>query len=360
VPHKTIMAAAAATLCAAGAQAQSSVQLFGVIDTGVAYLSEPNRHRTLVQSDGNTSSRLGFRGTEDLGGRLTASFWLEAAVATDSGLGAGTNTNNQGSGAASGAAGGQGLTFGRRSTVGLGGPWGEVRLGRDYVPTFSNLTTSMHPFGTNGVGSSGSLFFPVAAGGTTARTSVRASNSIGYVLPANLGGFYGSAMMALGENANNAGATEDDGDYKGVRIGWRGHGFNTAFATGKTQYATGDYTQTNFGANYQWGPAQLMYLWGRNKVGATRTTAQMIGVQYRVGTGELRAAYTRLKAVGVANDATHMAIGYVWDLSKRTALYANYGVIDNKGTGTAFDVGLGVTRPGGTSRGVEAGIRHSF
>jgi predicted porin len=356
LPTQSVLAAALAAACATGAQAQSTVQLFGVIDTGVVRLSEPNRHRTLLQADGNTSSRLGFRGTEDLGGGLTASFWLEAAVATDSGVGGASNTNNQTSGVAAAGAG----TFGRRSTVGLGGAWGEVRLGRDYVPTFSNLTTSMHPFGTNGVGSAGSLFYPVAAGGTTARTNVRASNSIGYFLPGNLGGFYGNAMIAMGENASNAGATESDGDYKGVRLGWRGAGFNTAFATGKTDYATGDYTQTNFGANYQWGPAQIMYLWGRNKVGVTRTTAQMIGVQYRLGPGELRAAYTHLKAVGVANDATHIAIGYVYEMSKRTALYANYGTIDNKGTGTAFDVGLAVTRPGGTSRGIEAGIRHSF
>lgn len=56
------------------------------------------------------------------------------------------------------------------------------------MPTFANLTVSMHPFGTNGVGSSGALFYPVAAGGTTARTNVRASNSIGYSLPVTVAG----------------------------------------------------------------------------------------------------------------------------------------------------------------------------
>lgn len=350
-----IALATAAAAFGSAANAQSSVTLFGVIDVGVARLSEPNRHRTVMQGDGNTSNRLGFRGVEDLGGGLSAGFWLEASVSPDSGAGGGTNTNNQTSGVVSAGA----ITFGRKSTVSLMGPWGELRLGRDYVPTFSNLTTSMHPFGTNGVGSAGALFFPVAFGGTTGRTSVRASNSVGYFLPAKLGGFYGHAMVALGENASNAGATEDDGNYRGLRLGWRGRGFNTAFATGKTDYATGDYTQTNFGANYQWGPAQIMYLWGRNKVGVSRTTAQMIGTQWRLGPGELRLAHTRLKA-SHANDAVHTAVGYVWDLSKRTALYANYAVIDNKGTGRAFDVGLGVTAAGGKSTGVETGVRHSF
>ena len=356
-----LAALAAAAACAGGAHAQSSVTLFGVVDLAYTHLSsDAGRSRDLLQGDGNTSSRLGFRGVEDLGGGLSAGFWIEAGFAPDSGAGAASNSNNQSSGVAASSGGSQGLTFGRKSTVSLSGRWGEVRVGRDYVPTFLNLTTAMHPFGTNGVGSAGHLFYPVAFGGTTARTSVRASNSVGYLLPSNLGGFYGQAMVALGENASDAGATEHDGDYRGVRLGWRGRGFNTAIATGKTDYATGDYTQSNFGVNYQWGPAQLMYLWGRNEVGTSRTTAQMVGTQWQLGPGELRLAHTRLKAQGTASDATHNAIGYVWSMSKRTALYATYAAISNKGTGKAFDVGLGVNAPGGKSRGVETGVRHTF
>ena len=66
------------------------------------------------------------------------------------------------------------------------------------MPTGLNLSTTFTPFGTNGLGDTGTLFYPVAAGGTTARTIVRASNSIGYILPQDLGGFYGQAMVALG------------------------------------------------------------------------------------------------------------------------------------------------------------------
>lgn len=357
---KALLTLAAATAALGGAHAQSSVTVFGIIDSGVARLSTTGNSRTVAQSDGNTSNRLGFRGVEGLGGGMTASFWLETGFSGDTGEGAASNANNQGSGVGAATAGRQGLTFGRKSTVSLAGSWGELRLGRDYVPTFLNLTTSMHPFGYNGVGNAAHLFAPVAFGGTTARTNVRASNSVGYFLPAELGGFYGQAMLALGENASNAGATKEDGNYRGFRLGWRGKGFNTAFATGKTDYATGDYKQSNFGANYQWGDVQLMYLWGRNEVGTSRTTAQMVGTQWRLGPGELRFAHTRLKASGVANDATHNAIGYVYDLSKRTALYTNFAVLDNKGTGRAFDVGIAVTTPGGKSKGFEAGIRHAF
>jgi predicted porin len=88
----------------------------------------------------------------------------------------------------------------------------------------------------------------------------------------------------------------------------------------------------------------------------------MIGVQYQVGSGEVRAAYTTLKAKGVANDATQLTVGYVHNLSKRTALYTNYSLVDNKGVGTRFSVGGGSrpTSPGGNSSGLEFGMRHSF
>ena len=89
--------------------------------------------RRALANSGYNSSRLGFRGTEDLGGGLAASFWLEAPITNDDG--------------ATGVA-----SFARRSTVSLSGGFGELRLGRDYTPTFWNDTV-FDPFGTNGVGS---------------------------------------------------------------------------------------------------------------------------------------------------------------------------------------------------------------
>jgi predicted porin len=140
-----------------------------------------------------------------------------------------------------------------------------------------------------------------------------------------------------------------------------------AVASGTTQYTTtaklaSDYVQSNFAINYQWGPAKLMFLTNENKLGATKIKSDMVGTQYDVPTGQVRFAYTQLKATGVANDATQVAVGYVHDLSKRTALFTNYSVVNNKGTGKQFTVGSGnsVTTPGGTSTGYEFGIRHSF
>jgi predicted porin len=253
--------------------------------------------------------------------------------------------------------------FNRRSTVGLAGKLGEIRLGRDYTPTFISLATSMHPIGTVGVGNSGQLFYPRTASGTTPRTFVRASNAINYILPSGLGGIYGNFMYAMGEQPSNAaGGTKDDGTYVGGRVGYAAGPLNLAAATGKTQYATADYTQSNFGINYQLGSVKLMYLWGQNRIGSTRTTVQLVGTRWTVGSSELRAAYTALKAENIANDATQIALQYVYSLSKRTSIYANYSKVSNKDRGTAFVVGTGnaVRTPGGSSSGVDFGITHSF
>lgn len=334
--------------------AQAQVTAFGVLDLGLSRVSAGGAgSQSLVNGDGNTSSRIGFRGTEDLGGGLKAHFWIESAINVDNGTSGATSTNNKDSV-------GGGLTWGRRSTLGLQGNWGELRLGRDYVPSFSNLTTSMHPFGTNGVGSSGALFYPVNTGGTTVRTSVRASNSVGYHLPTNAAGVYGTLMVASGEQPGGS-ATSSDGNHVGLRLGWRQGNWNMAAATGKTHYATGDYTQSNVGVNYLLGTAKLMALWGQNKVGVSSTRALMLGTQWSVSAqGEVRFAYTTLKASRVASDATHLALGYVHDLSKRTVLYATVAQIDNKGTGTRFNVGLAPTSAGGKSSGLDIGLRHSF
>lgn len=350
---KKLAPIAAAVLACGAAHAQSSVTVFGLLDVGVSRYSGSGPSQTVLSTDGYQSSRLGFRGTEDLGGGLAASFWLEAALNPDVGTGGTTNTNNQ----ANGGSGGGGLTFGRRSTVSLSGNWGELRLGRDYTPGFWNLS-NFHPFGTNGVGTAGILFYPVQSGARI--THVRASNSIGYFLPNNLGGFYGQAMYALGENLSSS-ATPDDGRVVGLRLGWAGGAFDGAVGWTKTKLTpVGDFTQTNVGMTYDFKVAKLFLLAGENKVGTTKTKPINIGAHVPVGQGVIRVALGRVKATGVANDATQWTLGYVHNLSRRTALYANYSHIDNKGTGTTFNVGAPVTTPGGQSQGYEAGIRHTF
>jgi predicted porin len=359
---KKSLIALAALAAAGAASAQSSVTLFGIVDATVAYGTAGgagSAHRWQLTNSGYNSSRLGFRGTEDLGGGMSASFWLEAGVNNDNGSGAATNTNNQATGGAvAGIGGGQGLTFNRRSTVSLAGGWGELRLGRDYSPQFWNLTV-FDPFGTNGVGTTQTLNSII-----TGVTAVRASNSIGYFLPGNLGGFYGQVQVYMGENARTGAATQDDGNGVGLRIGYASGPFNVALATSRTDYAAGDVKQSNIGGQWDFGVAKLMghITWDEN--GATDGRGWLIGALVPVGPGEIRVAYSRyrtdLPATGVDPRTNKLALGYVHNLSKRTAVYATWAHARNSNGAAAVLNGATAGGVNQNSSGFDLGIRHSF
>ena len=353
---------ALAVLATAGvASAQSSVTLFGIVDATLQVgngSGAGSSDKTQLGNSGYNGSRLGFRGTEDLGGGLSASFWLEAGVTNDDGRGAATNTNNQATGGAvAGIGGGQGLTCNRRSTVSLAGGFGEVRLGRDYTPQFWNLTV-FDPFGTNGVGTTQTL--KSSLGGPV---TVRASNSMGYFLPRNLGGFYGQVQYYLGENNQTGAATEDDGKGAGLRLGYAAGPVNVALAFSSTNYATGDIKTTNIGGQYDFGVAKVMAHYNRDRVSAAASVTQtgyLIGGLIPVGAGEIRLAYSRSKNNAAVSARTNKyAIGYVHNLSKRTALYTTFARVSNSG-GAAQALNGAVTAANAKSTGYDFGVRHSF
>jgi predicted porin len=351
---------ALAVLAAAGtASAQSSVTLFGIVDATLQRISNSGGGASVTRltQSGYNSSRLGFRGVEDLGGGMSASFWLEAGMQNDDGRGFGTNTNNQASGGGTATGGTQGLTFNRRSTVSLAGGWGELRLGRDYTPQFWNLTV-FDPFGTNGAGTTQTLNSII-----TGVTSVRASNTIGYFLPGNLGGFYGQFQHYRGENASGA-ATSSDGNGNGIRVGFANGPFNVALATSKTDYAAGDVKQSNIGGQWDFGIAQLMGQYSVDKNGTAKGKGWLIGGLFPIGAGQIRAAYSEYRTdLGAGPDpkARKLALGYVHNLSKRTAVYTTYARVQNK-NGSAAPVAAGAGNPGinASSSGLDLGIRHSF
>jgi predicted porin len=349
---------ALAVLAAAGsASAQSSVTLFGIVDATLAWGRGSVADRFQVTNSGYNSSRLGFRGVEDLGGGMSASFWLEAGVNNDNGSGAATNLNNQASGGAlAGMNGSQGLTFNRRSTVSLQGNWGELRLGRDYTPQFWNLTV-FDPFGTNGVGTTQTLNSII-----TGVTAVRASNSIGYFAPRNLGGFYGQVQAYFGENAQTGAATEDDGNGLGVRVGFASGPFNVALALSRTEYAAGDVRQNNLGGQWDFGMAKLMGHISRDENGAADGRGWLIGALVPVGPGEVRVAYSQYRTdlgAGADPKSRKLALGYVHNLSKRTALYATVARVRNS-DGAAQALNGATTGVNTSSTGFDLGIRHSF
>ena len=370
---KTLIALA--VLAAAGtASAQSSVTLFGIVDATLQRVSNTGGGTvTRLHNSGESSSRLGFRGTEDLGGGMSASFWLEAGLANDDGQGAATSSNNQAIGAfntTTGAnapvrAGTQGLTFNRRATVSLAGGFGEIRLGRDYTPQFWNLTV-FDPYGTVGVGTNlllNSNPFP---------TNVRASNTIGYFLPGNLGGFYGQIQAYRGENASNV-ANSGDGNGFGGRLGYAAGPVNVALATGRTNsVAVGKMTQSNLGASWNFGVATVMAQVARDKIDAptnVKGRGYLLGATVPVGAGLIKASvaqYTTDVAAGTDPRARKYALGYVHNLSKRTAVYTTWARVKNNATSAlsvfpgAVPGTLGGPTLGSSSSGYDLGIRHSF
>jgi len=352
------MTLALAAIATGGAASAQSVTVFGIVDVGVSHYSvSGSASQTAMSNSGNLNSRIGFRGTEDLGGGLGASFWLEAPLTVDDG-----NAN--------------GLAFTRRSTVSLSGPWGEARLGRDYTPTY--LNEWFDPFNATGSGTHAisllrmsSTRAPFVAGfGANNATYFRTSNSVGYFLPANLGGVYGQLQYAFDEQPSTANSSQ--GRYVGGRIGYRKGPVNVALAAGKSDGANPptatapDVTSINLGGSYDFGPVMLMgeYSDESYQVTPAKYTSRgyNLGVIVPVGPGEIKAAYSsvRLNWPG-SPKASKLALGYQHNLSKRTALYATVARLDNEnGAMLAVVQGSLAGKANAGSTGYDLGIRHSF
>jgi predicted porin len=242
--------------------------------------------------------------------------------------------------------------------VSLSGAWGELRLGRDSTPQVYNLFL-YDPFSNVGAGASqtfNSIVFTIP-------TAIRASNSIAWLTPARLGGFYAHAMAWLGESAGNAPAgTRRDGSGAGLRLGYAAGPLDAALAVSRTRYASGDMEQDNAGASWNFGAARLLLQLSRDRMGTTDGRGALVGVAAPVGTGEVKASWSRyrLDAAGPVDPrATKWALGYVHHLSKRTALYATLARVGNAG-GSTQAINGAMTAPDAASRGYDLGLRHVF
>lgn len=378
---KSLLALAALTAFAGVASAQSSVTLFGVVDLNARNVKNGSAGSLKTMStDGLASTRFGVRGVEDLGGGLRAGFWLEAGFGADTAAGASAGADASGNRIGTG-----GLVFNRRATLSLLGGFGEVRLGRDYTPTFWNHTI-FDPFGTNGVASQTNLITPAAGtsgsnttrvlgytsnglnSGTSTGTVVRADNSIGYFLP-TMGGLYGQVMIAAGEGFTGA-------KYVGGRFGYSAGPINFAVAVGRTEVtSSADLSAVNFGGSWNLGFATLMaqyHSYEADRTGAAGFTLDrslknwLVGAVMPMGASSFKFSYA--KSSGEFSDtvrdgdATQLGLGYQYDLSKRTALYANYSRVKNNNGARFYASGSGPLNAGTnfTSTGYEFGVRHSF
>jgi predicted porin len=359
---RTALAPACLALLCLGsgaASAQSHVVLWGVADAAARHVSNEGRGSIQSLASGsNATSRLSFRGQEDLGGGLSAGFHLEHGLLLDTG-----------------AASSSTQFWDRRATVSLASKsLGELRLGRDFVPTYSNWSR-YDPFGYVGVAGSNNFVSATPAGpirsafGSGGNTTVRSSNAVQYLLPTSLGGLEGGAMVAAGE-----GGTAANGQHKliGARLGFAAPEWGVSAAHTRSENdltIAGALTDSAVGAHLSIAAVRLSAAYRQFKYDQAKQRHLLVGAVVPVGPGrELKASYHRVDLSGRvgatpidANDATQIGLGYVHGLSKRTALYASASRIGNKGAATfAIPGGPAGLAGGGRSTGVEAGLRHSF
>lgn len=329
---KSLLALAVLGAFAGAASAQSSVTIYGLLDLAITKgnggsAPNPGANGTseawiMKQS---ASSRLGFRGNEDLGGGLSAQFQIEHRFTPDDGAAATP------------------FWAGRSYVQLTSAAAGSVYLGREYDPAFWPAVKS-DPFGWDGVGQISTMQYAGYAdvGGGS---SVRTSNTIGYKSP-NLGGLTVQAAVALGENAPGIG---------------RQQGFNAEYAAGPI-YAGLGYMRTSEGAtdgnslinlafHYDLGFVKPILYYARGKTGpngnATNKTFQ-VAATAPIGPGKLKAAWARLDPQGDDNTLQKISIGYDYPLSKRTNVYADFGQAKSDVNGQS------------SNRAYAFGVKHTF
>ena len=355
---KTLVALAALAVVGA-ASAQSSVTLYGKMDMSLNSRTEKatalgvtaktkNNVGPEVNSSAQNGSRWGLKGTEDLGGGMSANFILESGITADVG------------GAITG--------FNRTSMVGLSGGFGAITLGTQYSPYDSTLS-GYDPHGATGssawgyvlgAGSLNNLAATPAAiagfGGAKGANgfhadgmqfgSGRVTNSIMYATP-NMGGFFAEAMWAPGENKNPVAgvAQQSASSYAGFRAGYNNGPLGVTLGYESLKTAAGGNTSDKttawaLAAQYDLGVAKVHAIYERAKndgaaVGGIAGIADGtdsgwgLGVSIPLGSVNVGLSYARethdSETVGLRDGRTSaFGVQAIYPLSKRTRLYTSY------------------------------------
>jgi predicted porin len=340
----------------AGAHAQTNVTIYGIVDAAIVGESGGSApHVTKLTSGAASASRIGFCGTEELGDGMSAFFTLETGVKIDTG-----------------EVDAAGTIFNRQAFVGLKTKAGAVALGRQYTPYHTTLTAVADPFGTGYAGTAKNLF-------PDNGTNVRTSNTITYASP-KVNGVNVELAYSAGEQAALAAGRQFGGaiDYASgpLRVRLAVNSKNTDVAATGVNHDLG--RNTLLAANYDFKWIKLYAAYGidkgfnaatlgnaNNPYGGVKPTPStdgrdmLLGVKAPVGPGTLMfSAMHKDDRTRFNQDAGAWGIGYLYDLSKRTGLYAAYAHIDNK-NGAGYTVANN-TEPGTGNTGYNLGIRHTF
>ena len=353
---KSLVALAVLGAFAGAASAQSSVTIYGLLDMGVTRSNggvAPNpgvdpAKRNAWTLQNSTASRLGFRGTEDLGGGLSAQFQIEHRFTPDDG--------QQLAGAP---------FWGARSYVQLtSNKAGSVYLGREYAPAFW-VQVKADPFGNNGVGQAGSAALwagytqldPSVAAGTRVRTS----NSVGYRSP-KFGGLSFELAGSGAENHNTGRQLGANAEWTQGPI-WAAVGYATRDrVAGPPVNFWNDNNLVNVAFSYDFGFVKPVAYWARAETGTSgnfKSDVWMVGLTAPLVGGKVKAMYYAVDPSDAAgtpfptanrNDRKKLGVGYDYPLSKRTNLYLDFGYAraDLAGGGTT------------NNRAASFGVLHSF
>lgn len=342
---------ALAAMLPAAALAQSNVTLYGAIDAGLRYQTNTDaagRNQVTATSGNSYSNRLGFRGEEDLGGGLHARFRLESGF--NSKTGALDNT--------------KGVLFNRTASVGIGGKWGYIDIGRQYtigfrtelfLDPFDHHFTPIVPL-SSGAGTTLPEEASGAGLGASSSAGTRFNNDVQYT--GTFGGWTLRAEHALGEIAGDAGkgsASAAGFSYAGERLLAAGAytykqnaaGFaNRAFIVGGGVKLGGLTAKGGMSRERQDTAAQ----------GVLQNEIRFAGVSLPVAravelTGAVyRTAYSSAAGGGRRN---LLIAGLTYSLSKRSNLYAEFDVNRYAGRLTPASGQHG-------QRGVSLGMLHRF
>jgi predicted porin len=373
---KFTLGAIALALAAPAAFAQSSVTLYGIIDLDGQYLSGHSKD-VLVTSGGQSGSRLGFKGTEDLGSGYFVDFVLEGGLNVDTG------------GSAQG-----GALFGRQAFGALRTPFGTASAGRQYssiyyqtgdFSEFSNVSVGATTAVIGGFaggyepirGSANNAVTSTATGAEVNGSPARVNNSFRYTTP-TFEGFKASFLYGAGEVTGDTNGTRLF-DYS---VRYTGYGLD-AFVSYVDDKAGDGTTNTNLRADVGIVTVSAAYTIDAFKIEGGYLSANdkrpadqdgkgfWIGGDYKFGQNVVRAQWVqnnpndRNVALGKTNA---YGVGYEYDFSKRTNLYTSLTRFQNDRSSNGAFVGRigGATPAGLTTAGDRTvnefvlGMRHSF
>jgi predicted porin len=336
---KSLVALAVLGAFAGAASAQSSVTIYGLINVAITKENGGTANITQTTSGptGNAyrlqhfaTSRLGFRGNEDLGGGLSAQFQIEHRFNPDTG--AQNNADSFWSG----------RSFVQLTQAGVG----SVYAGRDYTPIFW-VQLKTDPFANDGMAQSGSgaTYATYSTPATGSLGGARAPNSIGFI-SSSFGGFVGRATVSLSETSQIGRIMGLAGEYTAGPL-YAGVGYETV-KDGQFDGAG----LLNVGVSYDLGFVKPMGYYGRSKtrqvVGSTTNKntntnhVWALGATAPVGPGVFKAMYYKLDPRFANNTRQKLGLGYDYILSKRTNLYAEgvYGKEDQRTKKTGFAIGV--------------------